>query len=671
MKPSRIRNLAWIASALVLGSSVPLTSFGQSSAARDLTQVSLEDLSNIRVTSVSKKEEKLARAPAAIFVITQEDIRRSGLNSIPEILRMAPGLDVAQIGGNKWAISSRGFNSQFSDKLLVLIDGRSVYLASDSGVFWDEQDTLLEDIDRIEVIRGPGATLWGANAVNGVINIVTKPATETQGGLVTSTTGNEDHTVTGVRYGGQAGNTGAYRVYSKYSRRADLASGSDNSRSADSATMRGGFRTDWNLSERDALTVQGDLFHETSGLDLTIPILTAPFQRAYTATERSGGGNLVMNFSHRSSDRSVYTVMGYFDHGEKDNTLYGEKNSTINLEFQHSWRFSPRNEIVWGFGFRYGASSFVSSPTLSCLNRNEHLYSAFVQDEYHLVPEKWSLIAGTKVEHNDFTGVEVQPDIRLLWTPTPRTALWAAVSRAVHTPSYFDENGTFALATFPGSGGLPNLLEMAGKSQATAETLRAHEIGYRTQLSQHFSVDWTGFFAVYRHLRTFEPAEPFLASDPQPVHLVLPLVIENRMHGRSEGLEITATWEITERWRINAAYSWLSLQLHLDPSSKDTSSETAERQSPQHQLQFRSLLEISRKVQFDANLYHIAALPAFAVPAYTRIDARLGWRPFAPFELSLGGRNLQGGLHLEFISEGPFDPDRVGRSIYIQGTWRF
>jgi iron complex outermembrane receptor protein len=642
---------------------------------RDLTEVSLEDLMNIEVTPVSKSERRLISAPAAIFVITQEDVRRSGLSSLPEILRMAPGLDVAQIDGNKWAVSSRGFNAQFSTKLLVLVDGRPVYNPSNSGVYWEELPAMTEDIDRIEIIRGPGATLWGANAVNGVINIITKPSADTQGGLLSIRAGSDDHTVNSVRYGGRAGKLGAYRVYGTYFRRADLIGlGSRDDKDRDWITIRAGFRADLTLSDRDSLMVEGDLFRETSGLTAKTPSLLPPYSVLFSAQETTSAGSILALWNHRKSASSLFTVRAYADRELKDQErLLDEHRTNLDLDFQHTWKFSDRHEIVWGAGIRHNGTSFRNSPTVSFLpaTPSQQLYSAFAQDEIRLIPDRFSIVLGSKIEHNIFTGVEVQPSVRFLWIPAIRSALWAAVSRAVRTPSYFDGGSDLSLAAFPVSGELPGNLRLFGSSSLSAETLRAHEAGYRRQIGKWLSLDWTAFYNVYGKLISYEPRPSYISGDPQPPHLVIPLVADNRMHGESQGAEATATWSPVPRWRVRAGYSWLSLQLHLNPSSGDTTHEAQEGQSPRHQLQIRSELDVAKQIQFDAAMYSVSALPALNVPAYTRVDARMGWRPSPRFELSTGGRNLQEGKHLEYVSEGPFAPSRIGRGFYARGMWSF
>ena len=642
-------------------------------AVHDLTEVTLEDLMNIEITSVSKKEQKLVTAPAAVFVITQEDIRRSGLSTIPEILRMAPGLDVAQVDNNEWAVSARGFNGQFSNKLLILVDGRSVYQASTSGVYWDEQDApLLQDIDRIEVIRGPGAVLWGANAVNGVINIITKSSAKTKGGLVTMRTGTVDRTVDQVRYGGRFGTAGSYRIYSKYSRRPDLPESQIDLRESGWNLAAGGFRADWEPSQRDSLTVQGDGLHQTAGVGVNIPILVPPFQIRHSTVETTTGGNVLANWRHRSSGTSVFSFRTYFDFAQKDQPLLIETRRTFDFDFQHAWTLSPRNEIVWGLGFRHNASKFGNTATTSIepADFRDRLFSGFLQDQFQLIPESLFVIVGSKFEHNDFTGLEVQPNLRLLWTPSARTAAWAAVSRAVRTPSFVDEGLNHTALAFPAPNGLTTLVKVYGSPQARSETLRAHEVGFRTQWGKRWSVDWTGFYNVYQHLKTTEPAQPIFVAGPQP-HLEVPTTYENKMHGQSLGMEISGTWDVARAWRINSSYSWLDLQLHLDPSSHAPTAENAEGVSPRHQIQVRSELDLPRHFQWDMAVFYVGALSAVAVPAYARVDARLGWQPSGRFEFSVGAHNLQGGSHVEFVSEGPFGVSRIGRAFYVEGAWRF
>jgi iron complex outermembrane recepter protein len=641
-------------------------------AARDLTEASLEDLMNIEVTTVSKKVQKLSEAPAAVFVITQEDIRRSGMTTIPDLLRMVPGLQVGQMQGGTWAVSARGFNSQASDKMLVMVDGRSIYSPSSKGVSWDQQDILLEDIERIEVVRGPGATLWGANAVNGVVNIITKSAAETQGNLMTAGAGAGGQLLGGLRFGGALGDSGHYRVFSKYGEGNDLFSAQMNLEGTRS--LHSGFRADWTLSSRDNLTVEGDLYNASSGSALGIYQLTPPFVNVVGAAARDAGGDLMANWVQRQSDRSQTALRMYVDHSGGNDPLESTNQTTVDVDFQQQLTLSESNGLVWGLGFRDSVEHQDSrSFNLAFLppNREDRLFSAFVQDQWKIVGDQLSLIVGSKFEHNKFSGFDLQPSARLLWTPDARHTVWAGVSRALRTPAYTDQSIRINLSVLPGPQGLPTTITVFGNPAFKPESLLAYEFGYRLQAARRFSVDIATYFNNYHHLLTLEPDNPFVETDPQPTHLVVPLIFGNQQHGTALGGEISSNLNLTSHWRLIPSYSYLSLDLHNDPTSHDTNGLTAQTQSPRHQYQIRSNLDLSRRFQFDAAAYYTAALPGLSIAAYTRLDARLGYRPRADFEISLAGQNLQGGRHQELISFGPYLPTTIGRSLMVRVTWGF
>ncbi len=405
--------------------------------APDVTTMSVEDLMNIQVTSVSKRTQRVADAAAAVFVITQEDIARSGARNIPETLQMVPGLEVARIDENKWAIGSRGFNGRFDDKLLVLIDGRSVYTPLFSGVYWDVQDVPLEDVDRIEVIRGPGATLWGANAVDGVINIITKPAKETQSGLVKVEGGDEQLTADTVRYGNKIGDKGYYRAYVKY-----FDWGSNEAMNGQNAfdgwhQVRGGFRSDWTLSHKDSLTVQGDTYDSREGETITLPTLTAPYSSTFGNIGNYSGGNVLGRWTHNSGNNSNFSLQAYFDRTNySDDYLFVDHESVYDVDFQHDFHVGDRNEIVWGAGYRSIQDRNVSSPTVSVQpsQAQYNQFSTFVQDEISFLDSRLRVTVGSKFEHNAFTGWEFEPNIRFLGNISKTQSVWAAISRAVQNP---------------------------------------------------------------------------------------------------------------------------------------------------------------------------------------------------------------------------------------------
>lgn len=402
----------------------------------DLTNMSLEDLMNLEVTSVSKKEQKLSQTAAAIYVVTQEDIRRSGATSIPEVLRMVPGLQVARLSGSKWAITSRGFNGRFANKMLVLVDGRSVYTPTFSGVFWDVQDLLLEDVERIEVIRGPGGTLWGANAVNGVINIITKPAKETQGGFLTAGSGSEERGFGGFRYGGKLGRDIAYRLYSKYFNRSNLADMSGRNSPGGWDILRGGFRMDWKGTERDSLTLQGDIYNgHIRERNSSIVSLVPPFRRTLDSQTGVSGGNVMALWNRTFAGGSAMRLQMYYDRTRHEDssaviTSRGEIVDSSDLDFQHRFALGKRQDIVWGIGYRFTSDSVQNtfSVAFDPNHRATHLFSTFVQDEIFIVKDRLRLTVGSKFEHNDYTGFEAQPSLRLLWTPNDRHTFWGAIS---------------------------------------------------------------------------------------------------------------------------------------------------------------------------------------------------------------------------------------------------
>src|SRR5437588_2583260 len=425
--------LAAFLAAVLAGSTVAQTS----RSVRDVTAVSLEDLWNMQVTSVSKRTQKVADAAAAIFVITQADIRRSGATSIPEALRLVPGLEVARIDQNKWAIGSRGFNGRFDNKLLVLIDGRSVYTPLFSGVYWNVQDVMLEDVDRIEVIRGPGATLWGANAVDGVINVITKPAQATQGGLVTAEGGTEERTAESVRYGGKLGNSAFYRIYSKYFEWEPSIDATGKAAHDGWNAVRAGFRVDTKSSGPNALTVQGDLYDSDYKETLTIPSLNPPYSSMFANDGDYAGGNLLGRWNH-SFSRSSTTLQVYFDRTNVlDNSLFTDHESVYDIDFQHDIHVGESQELVWGMGYRSIQDSNGSSFTVSLQPNHSSLnqFSSFLQDEVSFFDRRLRVTLGSKFEHNDFTGFEFQPNVRVLANIGKNQSDWAATSRAVRTPA--------------------------------------------------------------------------------------------------------------------------------------------------------------------------------------------------------------------------------------------
>lgn len=638
---------------------------------RSYAELSLEQLMNVEVTSAAKKPQKLEDAAAAITVITQEDIRHSGMTSVPELLRMVPGLQVSQMDGSTWAIGSRGFNGRWSNKLLVLLDGRTLYTPLFSGVYWDAQDLMLEDIDRIEVIRGPGGTLWGANAVNGVINITTKSAAATRGGLVSAGAGNYERQGA-VRYGGEIGENGHFRVYAK--------SGSqDNFPLATGATAHdqrqiksAGFRADWALPGGDTVTAQGDAYDGNSDHTDRDVLLSPPSTVPLNFATALNGSNVLLRWKRALSATSEWSLQFYYDTYQRRDVQSGEKRNTYDMDFQYRFLAGKIHDIVWGLGYRRTSdetdNKFLAS--FSPQNHTDTVVSAFVQDDIALAQDRVHLIVGTKVEHNEHTGTEYQPNLRLLWKMNERQTGWAAVSRAVRTPSRADLSIRINAAAFPGPGGTPTLARLLGNPGLQAENLLAYEAGYRVRPSERLSLDATAFYNEYRNLMTAENLTPFFEPGLPP-RFVLPQLFQNKASASSHGLELAGNWQAAEKWRVKAGYAWLKTLIRRDADSLDTLIEDKGKSAPQNQLQLQVNHALNARTDLSASLYYVDRLSSLNVASYTRLDARLAWRPRRDVELSLTGRNLLDRAHMEYVSiEGPSSSE-VPRSVFGAVKWRF
>lgn len=607
-------------------------------SAEALKKLSVEQLLNVQVMSVSKRPERLLEAPAAIQVITAEEIRRSGATSLPEALRLASNLQVAQIDSRQWAISARGFLSTAGNKLLVLIDGRTVYTPLYSGVFWDVQEVPLSDIERIEVISGPGATLWGANAVNGVINIITKSADDTQGLLVSGGGGSELHGFGTARYGGTLGAKVHYRLYGTGFGQGptDLPSGQD--AVGDWHLEQGGLRMDWDASEVDKLTLQGDLYDgrisERAAPDIAV-----------------SGHNVVSRWTHTLAQHSSITTEFYYDrtHRVIPNT-FGEDLDVYDLDFQHRLGLGARNDLVWGAGFRLMNDNVMNTPALAFLPAQvtRRWYTGFVQDEIALVPDRLHLYLGTKVEHSDYTGFEWQPGARVNWTLGSSEAVWAAVSRALRTPSRIDRE-LYSPAQPP--------YLLAGGPNFHSEEERAYQLGYRHQRGS-FSLAISSFYSRYYGLRSIEQANP-----PAPT----PLVIGNGQDGESYGAELTSDYQLSERWGLHAGYTELRVHIWPRPGSTDRSHGSVESAAPDRQFFLRSSMELPAQLSLDAGLRALSGIAVQQVPAYAELDARLSWQAGANLSLSLVGQNLLHVRHAEFGA--PTTRQEIPRSVYASLEW--
>jgi len=611
-----------------------------------------------------------------VFVITQEDIRRSGLTSIPELLRMVPGLTVAQIDANKWAITARGFNERLADKMLVLMDGRTVYDPLSSGVYWDVQDTILEDIERIEVVRGPGATLWGANAVNGVLNIITKKAKDTQSGLVTGGGGSQEGEITAVRYGGTLGNRGHYRVFTKYIHQDAFTDSLGREAADDWHLLHGGFRTDWGLSSRDDLTVQGDLYKGNAGQSVPgLLSLSPPATVTFNDRTNMSGGNLLGRWHRASSERVDTTFQMYFESADRNEArVLGEYRHTIDLDFEQHFSVGDRHDLSLGGDYRYSTDSTTGTLNLSFnpAGRSTNLYGAFLQDELTLVPERLRVTIGSKLEHNYYSGFALQPNVRVLWTVRPRYAIWMAISRASESSSRFEADSRVNENVFAGANGIATLVSNFGPHHLLPENVVAYELGQRGEVSKWLGFDVSTFYSHYTDRHTQEPGVPFFEANPPPLHLVLPTVTMNNINGETHGIEAFSQLKVASFWNLSVGYSLFEIHLHASQNSQDfTTANHDEGSTPRHAFQIRSQLNLPHRLEFDSAVYYTGRLPGPQIPAYARVDARLGWRPTEQLETSIGVQNLLDPRHFEFGSGDFVKATQVGRNAYGKLTWRF
>jgi iron complex outermembrane receptor protein len=652
----------FVAGLLALQAALPASA--ENKLGGSFADLTIEQLMDESVSSVSKRATKLSESPAAVSVITQDDIRRLGLTTLPEALRWVPGLDVARSSANQWAVSARGFNNQFSNKLLVLVDGRTIYSPAFGGVIWDLRDMAMENIDRIEVIRGPGATLWGANAVNGVINIITKNARDTQGGFVSGVTGSEEHAGGTVQYGGRLGSNAYYRAYLKAYDREGFIDSPDRRTPDDWDALHGGFRLDWQPTTQDAVTLQGDYYSAHDGDTRLAPDTQPPFALRLDQRYHNTGGNVLGKWTHTISDTSDLSFQTFYDHFHHGQSATYETRDTVDFEFQHRFGLGSRQEIIWGAGYRVTKDVFSINPELrfSPGRREDQLFTAFVQDQIALVPKKLWLTLGSKFEHNDYTGFEVQPGARLLWTPTEHQTAWAAVSRAVRTPTRTETDMRFfGPATIPTP--IPVLQDFMGNRSLHSEELVSFELGYRVEPIRQFSLDLALFYNQYNGLISYKPGSPELKDPFTAPHLELPLMAINANDGETYGGELAVQWKVTDRWRLALDYSLL--QMHLHPAT------TLEGESPEQQVRLRSYLQLPWDLEFNAACAYVDELPAPNVPAYLRVDLGLVWRPKPSLEIGVWGQNLLDNRHLEFTNYTTPLRTEIPRSVQVKVTWKF
>jgi iron complex outermembrane receptor protein len=636
---------------------------GEAEASPDvLKNLSLNQLMGVTVTSVSRHPEKLSETASAIQVITSEDIRRSGATTLPEALRLADNLDVAQKNAHDWAISARGFNADLANKLLVMIDGRTVYTPLFSGVIWDVQNYLLKDIDRIEVISGPGGTLWGANAVNGVINIITKNARDTQGFYAEAGGGTRQQRFGGAHFGGKIAPDVYARIYAETVNHGDEAK-VDGSSAGDSwQHSQAGFRIDDTASRQDALTLQGDFYTGNEN------VLTG-------GASKVSGGNLLGRWLRTVSDRADMSLQMYYDRTQLSDPvpafvinsveyappgILTDDLDTLDIDFQYRSRLSATNEIVWGLGYRHTRDDVGNTAALTFLPAilSQNLFSGFVQDQITL-PGHLLFTVGTKLEHNDYTGFEVEPSARLQCNVAANQSIWAAVSRAVRTPSRIDRDLSEPAPTQP-------IVVLAGSPTFTSESVIARELGYRAEFGSKLALSVSAFYNDYHNLR----------STSITPGTILPFFFQNNVEGETHGVEVSADYRVTDAWRLHAGYDPLQEDLHVKPGQQDLNLAHNETADPAQRWTLRSSADLPGRVEFDASLRHVGKRyinngPTIGVvPSYTEMDARLGWHASKRLEFSVVGRNLLHSRHAEYGFPGASQV-LIERSIFGKIAWHF
>lgn len=653
-------------------------------------KTSSKTLFNFDIFSLTKKKENAFDAPSSVYVLSSEDIRRSGVTSIPEALRMIPGVQVARIDGNKWAVSIRGFNHQYSSKLLIAIDGRVIYTPIFSGALWDNQDYALEDIEKIEIIRGPGGSIWGANAMNGIINIITKNAAETQGTYVSQITGNNDNSITEARQGGKLlGDLNSYRVYAKHANREGFTKLNDGTTNNDGSTNasgsrgnndgivsnRAGFRYDISSVKDSSISLHGDFFESNSKNyfdSTTVGGLN-------DSDKKSKGGNFVGNWSKTISNKSSFNLQAYLDYSQNDIVNIIEINErSIDVDFQHFYSFSRNNQFAWGIGYRNlydevkpstvgsGADEFyplVYNPT----ERNINIYSAFIQDKVGLINDELFLTVGSKFEINEQTGFEYQPNARLTYYPSRDQTIWTAVSRAIRVPTRAEDGIDVKIA--------PDLTATKGNPSSLAETVLTYEVGYRIKPTNATLIDVAVYQSEYSRLGTFDSVND-LNGTPTAA---------NNGRAKTFGGELTGKWQVTDSWRLELGYDFLRMNIKLNAQANENDSINAlnvdklvyfEKMSPKNQFRLRSFLNVTPKMEFDNMLYYVDSLPdktqtEEGVRSYIRWDSRLGYLATKNVDLSVGIQNILDDRHQEF-NAGLFNNKvEVGRTYYIKAALQF
>ena len=631
---------------------------------QSLKELSLEQLGQVEITTATKAPEEVWRTPAAVYVLTQDDIRRSGATSIPEVLRLVPGVEVAQVDSDHWAIGVRGFQSGFSKGLLVLIDGRSVYTPLFEGVYWEVQDVVLEDVERIEVIRGPGGTIWGPNAVDGVINIITKSAKDTHGQLASVGGGTVNEGMGTFRYGGGNGKGFDYRVYGTA-----FADGPEHHLDGDNFDTwqmgQAGFRMDWSNEGSNRWTLQGDLYRGSDGERKQVATYVPPALNTIDDSADVSGGNILARWQHKLDNGGDMQLQVYYDRTYRNGVQLGESRNTFDVDFVNHLRLARHQDFIWGVGARISPSNLIeNAPTAVFLplHETDSVYSGFIQDEIPIVKDKLSFTVGTKLEHNNFSGFQVQPSARLLWMQSPHRTFWASITRAVRDPGRLDDD--LQLTGFVQNNPLI-YLRIEGDPSFKSESTVSTEAGYRTLLSPKFYVDVDAFHNVYENLSSYGNIFFTNETDQGVSFLLINVPYANGLHGSGNGVEIAPDWKPFSWWELKGSYSYVSLNISGSDSGTAAGDMGA---SPNHEVKIESHFDIGKRFELDPTYRYVSALAAGPIPAYQTADLRFGWHFVNHFELSLVGQNLFQPFHAEYGGDpGPLV--YIRRSAYAKLTW--
>jgi iron complex outermembrane recepter protein len=635
----------------------------------------LAQLMEVTITSVAKRPQTLADTAAAVFVISQEDIRRSGVTSIADALAMAPGLQVARISASRWSISSRGFAGYTSNKLLVLIDGRSVYTPAYSGTFWDMQNALLEDVERIEVIRGPGGTIWGANAVNGVINVITKKAKDTEGTLVRVGAGSEEKLMVAARYGGKIGENTSGRLYvTGNDRDSNVLAGSADDAFDGWHSLQGGFRADGSIGSKSEWTLQGDMF-KNDGDQIIFPywIDGPPYLTVKYAALENSGANLLGHWQHQLAGNQRLSTQIYYDYSSRSEDL-NIAFHTLDAGLQYESRVGDRNEVTAGTGYRRITGANQDTFQSRIPNRTDDLYNIFLQDAVSLIDKQLILTLGSKWEYNEFTGSEWQPSGKLVFKPVEHHTLWTSVGRAVRTPSIMERDGRFVLSSYPTPFGT-GTIGFTGSKDYCSERVLAYEAGYRWQQSTRFSFDLATFYNDYAGIYTFTP---------RPSSQNIDMVFVNNGEGGSYGLEVAADWKAKAWLHFSLSYSYLQSTFDWENTSiaQRELKSFVEQLSPRHQVGLRSAIDLTNNWQINGWLRYIDKIEGrgsldllkeegTTIDAYFLFDLNLIWKPSKDLEVMFAGQNLLNSSQPQYVAELHTPLTEIERGFYAKVTWRF